>query len=138
MRIDIKATNFELTPSLRTYIEEKISSLDKFINVKDNTGEGETSPVEAFVEIAKTTQHHRHGEVFKAEINMKLQGELIRVDHHDWDARVALDAAKDTMERRLTEFKSSHMKRERRSQRFLKKLRTVSPLAWFNKKDRNK
>ncbi len=131
MKIDIKATNLKLTPSIITYINNKIGGLEKFINVKDS-GEG-TSAVEAFVEIARTTKHHRHGDVFKAEINLKIKGEILRVDVKDWDVRVAIDQAKDLMERKLTEGKDKMQTKSKKGARILKRLMSLSPSAWFNK-----
>ncbi|MBI3671784.1 ribosome-associated translation inhibitor RaiA [Candidatus Azambacteria bacterium] len=133
MRIDIKATNLELTPSISAYINEKVGSLEKFINVSEDFKSGESAPVEAFVEIARTTKHHKHGDVYRAEINLKIKGELLRAEHSDWDMRVALDAAKDLMERQLTEGKSKKQTVDKKGARLMKRLMSISPMAWFTK-----
>lgn len=134
MKIDIKATNMELTPSLNTYINEKVGALEKFVNVpmmhEDFQG---TSPVEAFVEIAKTTKHHKHGEVFRAEINIKILGELLRVEASEWDLRIAIDEARTLMERQLSKFKEGKKAEFKKGAQTLKRLRSISPLAWFRK-----
>lgn len=134
MKIDIKATNMELTPSLNTYINEKVGALEKFVNVpmmhEDFQG---TSPVEAFVEIAKTTKHHKHGDVFRAEINIKVLGELLRVEASEWDLRIAIDEAKNLMERQLSKFKKEKQVKFKKGAQTLKRLRSISPLAWFKK-----
>ena len=134
MKVDIKATNMELTPSLNTYINEKIGALEKFINIpmmhEDYQG---TSPVEAFVEIAKTTKHHKHGNVFKAEINIKVLGELLRAEANEWDMRIAIDEAKHLMERQLSKFKKEKQAKFKKGAQTLKRLRSISPLAWFKK-----
>jgi len=132
MKIDIKSTNFELTPSITTYINEKVGSLKKFINVSDNS-DGGTAPVEAFVEVARTTNHHKNGDVYKAEINMKVKGELLRVDVSDWDVRVAIGSAKDLMERKIVEIKEEKGAKQRKGERTFKRLKSISPLAWFKK-----
>lgn len=134
MKVDIKATNMELTPSLNTYINEKIGALERFINIpmmhEDYQG---TSPVEAFVEIAKTTKHHKHGNVFKAEINIKVLGELLRTEANEWDMRIAIDEAKHLMERQLSKFKKEKQTKFKKGAQTLKRLRSISPLAWFRK-----
>ncbi len=131
MKIDIKATNLDLTPALKEYIEEKVNALDKHIHVKD---ESETNaPVEAFVEVARVTRHHKKGDVFKAEINLKIHGELLRVDYGDQDVRAALDIAKDIMIKEIEKFKGARLSKERRGQRKFKILKSISPLAWFKK-----
>ncbi len=133
MKIDIKSTNLELTPAISTYINEKIGSLERFINISEDVKTGETAPVEAFVEIARTTKHHKHGDVLRAEINMKVKGELLRSEAKDRDIRVALDTAKDIMERQLTEGKSKKQTQSKKGARLLKRLTSISPMAWFGK-----
>ncbi|MEK7453117.1 MAG: ribosome-associated translation inhibitor RaiA [Patescibacteria group bacterium] len=133
MKIDVKATNLELTPSINIYIDEKVSSLERFINVAKDFKDGESAPVEAFVEIARISKHHRHGDVYRAEINMKVKGELYRAEHSDWDIRVAIDATKDLMERQLTDGKSKKQAINKRGARLIKKLRSISPMAWLTK-----
>ncbi len=132
MKIDIKATNFELTPSIMTYIDEKVGSLEKFISVSIE-GENGTAPVEAFVEVARTTKHHKNGDIYKAEINMKVKGELLRVDVSEWDLRAAIDTAKDLMERKLVEEKEFKNTKKRKGERVFKRLKSISPLAWFKR-----
>ena len=133
MKIDIKATNLDLTPSIITYINEKVGSLEKFINISEDVKDGETHPVEAFVEIARTTKHHKHGDVLRAEINLKIKGELFRAEAKDWDIRVALDAAKDLMKIQLTEDKDKKQTQIKKGARRFKRLMSISPLAWFGK-----
>jgi ribosomal subunit interface protein len=60
MNIIIKATNFELTPSLQDYIEKRIGALEKFLG-----GQSQVS-----VEVGKTTLHHKNGNIFKTEITL--------------------------------------------------------------------
>lgn len=60
MNIIIKATNFDLIPSLQDYIEKRLGTLEKFLG-----GQAQVS-----VEIGKTTLHHKNGDIFKAEITV--------------------------------------------------------------------
>lgn len=97
MKIIIKTTNLDLTPSLNSYIEEKIGGLDKFLI---------NSPsAEAFVEIARTTMHHKSGKVFKAEVNLKLNGVNFRAEKEETDIRVAIDQVKDELQQEIKKFK---------------------------------
>jgi putative sigma-54 modulation protein len=100
MKINIKATNLDLTPSIVEYIEEKISSVDKFLEKFEGKSE-----IEVFVEIARTTNHHRKGEVFRAEANMEVPGKVLRADHEDWDVRVAIDKVKDKLQVEAKKYK---------------------------------
>jgi putative sigma-54 modulation protein len=100
MKIKIKATNLDLTPSIVCYIEEKISSVEKFLEKFEINSE-----TEVFVEIARTTNHHRKGEVFRAEANMELPGKVLRADHEEWDIRVAIDKVKDKLQAEIKKYK---------------------------------
>jgi len=97
MKIIIKTTNLDLTPSLNQYIETKIGGLAKFL--KHNP------LAEAFLEIAKTTKHHQKGPFFLAEVNLKLNGVDFRSEAIEKDIRVAIDQVKDELQREIKKFK---------------------------------
>ncbi|MEK7549135.1 MAG: ribosome-associated translation inhibitor RaiA [Patescibacteria group bacterium] len=101
MHIIIKSTNLDLTPAIKEYIEEKIGSLDRFIKKRF---EGK-SEIRTEVEIARTTKHHRHGDVFYAEVNLHLPKKNLRVEHSDWDIRIAIDKTKDKLQREIKKYK---------------------------------
>ena len=101
MHIIIKSTNLNLTPAIEKYIEEKIGSLDHFIKKRF---EGK-SEIKAEVEIARTTTHHRHGDVFCAEVNLHLPKKNLRAEHSDWDIRIAIDKTKDKLQREIKKYK---------------------------------
>lgn len=98
-----------LTPSLRTYIEKKLGALAKFL--KNLEAEGET---EMKVEIGRTTRHHRHGEVFMAEVNLTLPGKMLRAVEYASDARTAVDAVRDKMRLEIERHKAKATTRSRR------------------------
>jgi ribosomal subunit interface protein len=78
MKINIKGVNLELTQAINTYIEDRINGLEKFISGDDlkQWDEKNQAAVEADVEIARTTNHHRQGDVYRAEVNIKVPGRL--------------------------------------------------------------
>ena len=93
MKINIKAVNLDLTPAITVYIEEKINRLEKFVSgegIKE-WDEHNQAAMEADVEIARTTNHHRHGDVYRAEINLKVPGRIIRASALSY---ISLKAAK--------------------------------------------
>ena len=92
MIIKFKATKIDLTPAIKEYIEIKIGSLDKFIKKFEIKGE-----IEVSVEIARTTRHHHKGDIFYAEVNMRLGKTLLRAEDADWDIRVAIDKVKNRL-----------------------------------------
>lgn len=101
MKISIKGTGLDLTPSLETYIEEKFGSLEKFIKKFDELGAAEMR-----VEVGRTTRHHRHGDVFLAEANLKLPGKLLRAVAEDADVRTAIDEAKNILRSEIEKHKT--------------------------------
>jgi len=114
MKIDLKTKNFEITPSIKTYLQQKLDSLDKFLP-KDES-------IFADVELAKITKHHQKGDIFKAEVNLMIPGRLIRVVAEKWDLRVAIDVVKDELQREITMNKEKNLSLYHRGAHLLKKL----------------
>lgn len=102
MQINIKATNLELTPAIRQYIEIKIGSLEHFLKRFENKSE-----IEVFVEIARTTKHHYKGDVFYAEAIFSLGQKILRAEHSDWDIRIAIDRVKDKLQQEIKKYKET-------------------------------
>jgi putative sigma-54 modulation protein len=102
MQIDIEATNLELTLPLREYIEKKIGKLSKFLSRFEEEG------VHARVEVARSSKHHRHGKVYRAEANLHFPGGMLRAEHEAEDARVAIDKVKDKLQREIRKYKTTH------------------------------
>ncbi len=100
MNINIKATNLELTPSIKTYIEDKIGSLDKFVERFEVEGE-----ILVTVEIARTSKHHKKGDVFYAEANVRLPNRTIRASEKGFDIRLAIDKVRDRLHRDIAKYK---------------------------------
>lgn len=92
MQIDIKTKQLDLTPAIAEFIEEKIGSLSKFIQRFEEKGEAKAS-----VEIARTTNHHHQGEVYYAEVNLNIDGVVLRAEQTDEDIRAAIDKVKDIL-----------------------------------------
>lgn len=133
LKINIKTTNFQLTDSIREYIEKKFGELEKFVNVHSDD-EGRRSTVEAFVEVGRTTQHHKKGNVYRAEIQIRLPGaQGIRVESEQWDVHHAIDEAKDEMQRQLKRYKGKQRSKLYHAARIAKRLSKISPLARFRR-----
>ncbi len=100
MNITIKTKNLDLTPAIKEYIEEKIGSLNKLLQPFEAEGH-----ILAEVEIARTSNHHHKGDVFYAEVNVKLPNKMLRVSIDDSDVRVAIDRARDVLGRDISKYK---------------------------------
>jgi ribosomal subunit interface protein len=101
MKTSIKATNLDLTPSLKTYINSKLSGINKLVKRFDEGG-----AVQLHLEIGRITKHHYKGDVFMAEINLDLPGKVLRSEVSGSDVRQALDEAKNKLQLEIEKFKS--------------------------------
>ena len=138
MKIDIKSTNLELTPAITEFVHEKIGSLDKFVGGFAMQEEGSPERnrlVEAFVEISRTTNHHRHGDVFRAGVNIKIGGNIVRAEKEDMDVRAAIDLVREELKMELQKEKGIYDAKFKKGARTIKRLLSISPLAWFKKEE---
>jgi len=107
MNIFIKSTDLELTEPLKTYINEKINALNKLFTHLD------PDTVKVQIEVARTSNHHRQGDVYRAEANMSLPHEVLRAEEENSDIRAAVDVVKDKLKREIESYLSRHGKDHR-------------------------
>lgn len=118
MDIKIKATGLDLPQSITNYIYDKIGELRKFWQDLEPKG-----VVEVWVEIGRTTKHHRQGAVYRAECNIVLPGKLLRAEHQDWDIRRSIDEIKNELQQELKKYMEKIRPQDSRGQKELRKLR---------------
>ncbi|MGC9599253.1 MAG: ribosome-associated translation inhibitor RaiA [Minisyncoccia bacterium] len=110
MKINIK-TNLDLTAPLRTYVDEKLVPLAKFIKKFDETGEAEI-----WLEISRTTRHHQKGdEVFLVVADLRLPRKILRAEEYADDVRKAIDRTKDTLRLEIEKYKTKFARVKRGS-----------------------
>lgn len=117
MNINLKATNFELTPAIREYAEKRVNGLEKFIRRTDES-------VQAWVEVGRTTEHHLKGDVYRAEIQIHIPhcGKGVRAEDTRETLNEAIDGAHDKIKLELEKIKDKKMSLIRRGARGFKKL----------------
>lgn len=94
MQIKIRSKNFDLTPAIEDYVTRKIGSLEKFFGGKEG--------VLCEVEIGRTTKHHLSGDIFRAEVNIKVPGnDQIYAVTEESDLYKAIDIVRDESEREI-------------------------------------
>ncbi len=93
MATNIKATNIELTSAVSDYVNKKIESINKLVD--------EFKEISVYVEVGKTTNHHKQGEYFKAEFDVVIDGEKFFTVSEENDLYKAIDRAKDDLIRRV-------------------------------------
>lgn len=116
MIITIKATNIELTPAIRDYAEEKINSLNKYLNHFD------PESVTAKVEVGKTTKHHQKGLIFRAEVNLTVPRNFFRAEEETADLYASIDAVHDELKRQIVSLKEKTVKEKVRRARKAKQI----------------
>lgn len=99
MNINIKTTNFTLTPDLKEYFDKKIEALDKVIDLNDSSATCQ-------VELGRTTNHHKSGDIYRAEINIRKDGKHFRAVSEQATLMEAMDEVKDEILRELKSYKS--------------------------------
>ncbi len=92
MRISISGKNLEITEALRSYVEKKVSKLDKYLN--DNR----TASAEVMLRIERG--------IHIAEVTVNLSGVLLRGEGKTGDMYTSIDSAVDRIERQLNKFKT--------------------------------
>ena len=126
MQINIKAKNFDLTDSLREFIEEKLGKdLQKFV-------EGMKHDPKMFIEVERTTNHHQKGEVFHAQAQLDLPGQdPVRAEAEEEDLHTAITEVKQEMERQISHYKGKREAKFKRGARRAKRDLNISKDAEF-------
>jgi len=101
MNLIIESVGTSLTPSLKTDVRDKLGSLEKFFKDSDL--------VELRVEIGKPSSHHKKGDVFYAEANLKIGRTLLRAEDQNKDIHTAIDNVRDMLERQLRKQKEKRL-----------------------------
>ena len=92
-------SDFAMTPAIKDYIEKSMAHLNKFVNTSDME-----LPM-CYVELGKTTNHHKNGEFFKAEFTVHIGGKSLRAESQEEDLYAALDKVTEEMTEELKSFK---------------------------------
>lgn len=98
MTIQFKGTGMELTESIKEYAEKRLRTLEKLLP------EG----AHLYANLGKPSSHHKHGNVFRAEIQCDIPGGLLHAEASMDDLYHALDKARDDIDRQLIKRKEKH------------------------------
>lgn len=117
METRIKTTDYELAPAVSTYLDQKLSAIEKLLGSDAHTARCE-------VELGRDAGGQRHGEhVWFAEIMVTYPGGgMVRATNREANVNEAIDAAKDEVVRQLRKQRSAHRVLMRRSGAALKNL----------------
>lgn len=120
----LKGTGLTLSPAIDSAVDKVIDSLNKYVDPTDTSAIAE-------IEVAKTTNHHRSGDIFRAEINFHSRIGSLRAEAEKEDLYIALTAAKDEIVEALRSKKSKRIDFVRKSGIKLKNM--LKGLPWKRK-----
>lgn len=90
-----------MTPSLKSFVEMKLSPISKRVKKFDILGQAEM-----WLELARTTRHHHRGPVFRAEADLRLPRKILRAVHEDRDIRMAINRLRVKLELEIEKYKT--------------------------------
>ncbi len=99
MNIIIKGVHMEMTDAIKSYVHKKLEPVNKFVD--------ENSKIE--VDLGKTTNHHRNGDIFRAEYNVTVDGKLTRIEACAEDLYTAIDVGQTDLLNTLATQKDKKM-----------------------------
>ena len=114
MTTNIKASNVELTAEIRNYLDRRLEGFQKFLP------EGKDASV-ADIELSRVTKHHT-GDVFLAEINIRVGGRVFHAVSERHDLYEAIDHMRDEITRELGSYKEKRLSLIRRGGQKIKNL----------------
>ncbi|KKR29798.1 MAG: ribosomal subunit interface protein [Candidatus Zambryskibacteria bacterium RIFCSPHIGHO2_02_FULL_39_16] len=122
MRINIKATGIELTPAISSYVNKKIYPIEKYLPVhtRQEDTDVSSSDIVVQVEVEKITQHHKTGNVFRAEVHITGVGLDVYADSQQADLYAAIDVVKDEVLHNLVQLKGKRETLSRKSAQMVK------------------
>ncbi|MEI8123622.1 MAG: ribosome-associated translation inhibitor RaiA [bacterium] len=109
MKNNIKTTDFSLTPAISDYLDKKIIHLDKFVSPEHK------EKLMCYIELGKPTNHHKTGDIFKAEFTIHIGGKVFRATSETDDLYSAIDTVNDEMAEELRTFNSKETSLIKRS-----------------------
>lgn len=120
MKINIKATNIELTEAIRDYALKRFSKLEKFLGDKDTV---------LSIELGKTSDHHKSGDIFRAEVRLSGAGLNHYMARESSDLYASIDEVENEIVQEVTKDKSKKRELVRRGQRAIKNM--IQGFPWI-------
>jgi len=116
MQIILKGKNMEIPTNVHDHATSKLNGLEKFVHPK------ESQEILAETELGRRSRRHKKGDVYRAEINLTVDGILHRSVAKKSDLMEAFDVAYNSIERQVRRGKKKSDSRIRRGARRAKEI----------------
>ncbi|HEY4504098.1 MAG TPA: ribosome-associated translation inhibitor RaiA [Candidatus Paceibacterota bacterium] len=124
MNINIKNTNIILTPAIYDYVSRRLEAVKKLLE-KDSTAK-------CNLELARTTAHHKNGDIFRAEVHITAKDRDLYASAEEQDLYRAIDVVRDEILREIRSYKSKRISLIRRGGA---KIKDIIKGMWPNQKN---
>jgi putative sigma-54 modulation protein len=94
LNIDIRGEDMELTEAIENAIQKKLGAIEKYM-------ETVSEPKTLRVSVGKISDHHKKGDIFKAEADLLIPGHKIHAEITAGELYAAIDLLKDELKNRL-------------------------------------
>jgi len=94
LNIDIRGEEMGLTQAITDAIEKKLGSLGKYMATVGD-------PKTLRINVGKLSDHHKKGDIFKAEADLLIPGHKIHAEIDASELYAAIDQLKDELKNRL-------------------------------------
>jgi len=117
MEVRVKTTEYQMTPEVSNYLEDKIAQIEK-------SAGADWAQARIEVEVGRATGHHKHSDyMYFAEFQVLRPGNSRLVaTNHEPTVNAAIDNAKDELLRQLRQEKKLHARVWRKSGALAKRL----------------
>jgi ribosomal subunit interface protein len=116
--LSIFCKDFELTDAIKTYLADKMMSLEKYLTNPDE--------VTFNARLGKVSNHHNHGKIFYAEVSIHTPEKNFGAREEAEELYEAIDVLKDELARAITHYKSKSRDLDRKeAQKFKEDIRTT-------------
>lgn len=106
MQINIKSKKIKLTNEVKEYIQVKMDMLEKYL--------GKIQVINCDFEIGMEVGGQQNGEIYRAEANLEVPRQLLRVVKTEKDIYKAIDKVKDHLIRSIKKYKEIKTDKKRK------------------------
>ena len=113
MKTKIKYTHIQSTSEIEKILKSRLEHIEKLIDPSDESAL-------ALIEIGKITEHHKSGNIYRAEINLHIARGDFYAFSENIDLLTAIDNMRDEIIKELHSFKDKKMSKQREGGREVK------------------